>query len=109
MRIGALSIGAFARAFGVLVILAALIAAAIHLRPSEPQITVLVDSGPFAPLKDPLEKELARCRRLGMAALDDSSCKAAWSENRRRFFDDAASALSPAPDTVPANAASDPR
>jgi conjugative transfer region protein TrbK len=35
---------------------------------------------------DPLVAELARCQALGVAALDDASCKAAWAENRRRFF-----------------------
>lgn len=30
--------------------------------------------------------ELARCRDLGTAALEDTACRKAWSENRRRFF-----------------------
>ncbi|MBV8441636.1 MAG: putative entry exclusion protein TrbK-alt, partial [Hyphomicrobiales bacterium] len=99
MRVGALGIAAFARAIGILAVLAALVAAAIHLR-SEPLITVRVDTDPFARRQDPLEKEVARCRGLGMAALDDPSCEAAWSENRRRFFGDAASASSPVRPTV---------
>lgn len=31
-------------------------------------------------------KELARCRDLGTAALEDAACRKAWAENRRRFF-----------------------
>ena len=111
MRGGTLAMGAFARTIGILVVLAALAAAAFHLRSSEPQITVRVDSEPFAPLKDPLAGELARCRALGMAAVQDLACEAAWKENRRRFFGDAASASSspPAPNAVPAGATSGPK
>jgi conjugative transfer region protein TrbK len=109
MGVGALGIGAFARAVGILAVLAALAAAAIHLRSSEPLITVRVDTGPFAPPKDPLEKDVARCRGLGIAALDDPSCEAAWSENRRRFLGDAASAPPSTPSAVPAGATSESR
>lgn len=36
---------------------------------------------------DPAGKsELARCRDLGTAALEDAACRKAWAENRRRFF-----------------------
>lgn len=35
---------------------------------------------------DPLRAELLRCNGLGQAALDDAGCRAAWAENRRRFF-----------------------
>lgn len=35
---------------------------------------------------DPLRSELVRCNGLGQAALDDAGCRAAWAENRRRFF-----------------------
>lgn len=35
---------------------------------------------------DPLTRELARCREIGVAADNDPVCKAAWAENRRRFF-----------------------
>ena len=30
--------------------------------------------------------ELARCRDLGAAALEDAACRKAWSESRRRFL-----------------------
>ncbi|MER8479274.1 putative entry exclusion protein TrbK-alt [Mesorhizobium sp. M1163] len=30
--------------------------------------------------------ELARCRDIGMAAIDDDACRKAWAENRRRFL-----------------------
>ncbi len=36
---------------------------------------------------DPAPKgELGRCRDLGTAALEDATCRKAWAENRRRFF-----------------------
>lgn len=36
---------------------------------------------------DPLRAELARCRDLTLGDLaTDTACKAAWAENRRRFF-----------------------
>jgi conjugative transfer region protein TrbK len=35
---------------------------------------------------DPLRVELLRCNGIGQAALDDAGCRAAWAENRRRFF-----------------------
>lgn len=35
---------------------------------------------------DRLARELARCREIGMAADNDPVCKAAWAENRQRFF-----------------------
>ena len=40
-----------------------------------------------AAAEDPLARELARCRAIGMAAKDDAACAAAWAENQRRFFD----------------------
>lgn len=36
---------------------------------------------------DPARKsELARCRDLGAAALEDAACRKTWAESRRRFF-----------------------
>jgi conjugative transfer region protein TrbK len=35
---------------------------------------------------DPLRAELIRCNGIGQAALEDAGCRAAWAENRRRFF-----------------------
>lgn len=35
---------------------------------------------------DPLRAELLRCNGIGQAALADAGCRAAWAENRRRFF-----------------------
>lgn len=34
----------------------------------------------------PVRAALQRCNDLGSAALDDAGCRAAWAENRRRFF-----------------------
>ena len=38
------------------------------------------------PATDPLARELARRRDIGAAADSDPACKAAWAENRQRFF-----------------------
>ena len=46
---------------------------------------------------DRLARELARCREIGIAADSDPACKAAWAENRRRFFTYAPSSA-PAPE-----------
>ncbi|MER8423215.1 putative entry exclusion protein TrbK-alt [Mesorhizobium sp. M1403] len=35
---------------------------------------------------EPASIELARCRDIGMAAIDDDACRKAWAENRRRFL-----------------------
>jgi len=43
---------------------------------------------PGAAPADPLAAALARCRGIGLAVADDRACKAAWAENRRRFFAD---------------------
>ncbi|MER8369926.1 putative entry exclusion protein TrbK-alt [Mesorhizobium sp. M1348] len=35
---------------------------------------------------EPASVELARCRDIGMAAIDDDTCRKAWAEGRRRFL-----------------------
>jgi conjugative transfer region protein TrbK len=35
---------------------------------------------------DPLAAEIARCKALGDAAVDDAACKEAWAKSRERFF-----------------------
>ncbi|GEM_PF-1853336 len=35
---------------------------------------------------DPLAGEIARCKALGDAAVDDAGCKEAWAKSRERFF-----------------------
>ena len=49
------------------------------------------DEGPVAqPMTsasgDLLRAELGRCNNLGAGALDDTGCKRAWAESRRRFL-----------------------
>ncbi len=72
------------RAVGFALIALAIVAVALHRRydeapagapPPVPSIT-----------SDALARELARCQAIGMAAEEDAACKAAWAENRRRFF-----------------------
>ena len=93
MRVRSLEIPAFGRAFGLVVIVSALVLAAIRVHRGES----FSPSAPPAPSlsADPLARELARCRAIGLAAADDFKCKAAWAENRRRFF--GSSALDAAP------------
>ncbi|WP_376705505.1 putative entry exclusion protein TrbK-alt [Mesorhizobium sp. ISC25] len=35
---------------------------------------------------EPARVDLARCRDIGMAAIDDDACRKAWAESRRRFL-----------------------
>ena len=35
---------------------------------------------------EPANIELARCRDIGMAAIDDEACSKFWAESRRRFL-----------------------
>jgi conjugative transfer region protein TrbK len=37
--------------------------------------------------QDALVRELVRCQHIGTMAADDARCQAAWTENRRLFFD----------------------
>lgn len=90
-----------ARMFAVLAIASAMVAAAVALRGNGPE-----DASALGGLRDPggepadhpgIEAELLRCRDIGMAALDDATCRKAWAENRRRFFEDGHPAA-PAPE-----------
>ena len=60
---------------------------ALHPPLGEPSRYVAVESdAPVAPqAPDPLMAALIRCRALPAQA-DDPACRAAWEENRRRFF-----------------------
>lgn len=67
---------------------AGLIAAAVVMAGKEDEDGLQVRSSTVAPapVQDPLAAEFARCNGLGNAAVDDAGCRAAWAENRRRFF-----------------------
>jgi conjugative transfer region protein TrbK len=45
-----------------------------------------IENEPAGSLPAAGDPELIRCRDLGMAAAEDESCLAAWSEEQRRFF-----------------------
>jgi conjugative transfer region protein TrbK len=86
MRAGPLNFGAWARALGLVAVTIAMIMASVHFRDNDSGIVAAAKLG-FPPHEtDPLADQLARCRAIGMAALEDAACKAAWAENRRRFF-----------------------
>lgn len=79
-----------ARMIAVLALGAGLAAAIVALRgengPEDAPAISLRDPGGepvFAPTG---RSELARCRDIGTAALEDAACRKAWAENRRRFF-----------------------
>ena len=97
MRGGSLDLGAFARALGLIAVALMLVMAIIHVRRQEEPVWPRVTASAAA--NDALTRELARCQTIGMGAADDAGCKAAWAENRRRFFilpsADAAPALHP--------------
>jgi conjugative transfer region protein TrbK len=84
MRVRSLEVPAFGRALGLVVIVAALVLAAVRVHRGES----FIPSAPPAPSlsSDPLARGLTRCRAIGLAAADDFKCKAAWAENRGRFF-----------------------
>ncbi|WP_158815390.1 putative entry exclusion protein TrbK-alt [Methylocapsa sp. S129] len=84
MRRPIANLGAFGRALGFVAVAAIVVVIAVHFRRSD----ALEHAPPPAPStpSDPLARELVRCQGLGMAAEDDPGCKAAWAENRRRFF-----------------------
>lgn len=89
MRVHALEIRAFSRALGLVATALLIILAALRVHRGES----FTPSAPPAPSlsADPLGRELARCQAIGLAAADDANCKAAWAENRRRFFGSSAS------------------
>ena len=71
----------------VIAIVGALALAALH-RPDETEsrYTVVEQvTEPATAAADPLMTELIRCRALP-PQVDDPACRAAWEDNRRRFF-----------------------
>ena len=99
MRTRPLNIAMIGRAAGFVLVAAAIVATAISFHRDDPRRTAPASSPAIQ--SDPLARELARCQTIGMAAQNDSSCEAAWAENRRRFF-----TYRPAPSaasTLPAN------
>jgi conjugative transfer region protein TrbK len=84
MRRSPADFGAFGRALGLVAVAAIVVATAICIHDEE-KPTREPPPVPSA-ISDPLTRELARCQAIGMAAEDDTDCKAAWAENRRRFF-----------------------
>ena len=84
MRRNVPTIAAIGRAAGFVLVAAAIVATAIHVRREEAGRLTPV-TGPSGS-SDPLARELARCQGIGMAAQVDAACEGAWAENRRRFF-----------------------
>jgi conjugative transfer region protein TrbK len=78
------TIAATGRAIGFALIALAIVAVALHRRYDEEPARAPLPAPSIA--SDALSRELARCQAIGMAAEDDAACKAAWAENRRRFF-----------------------
>jgi len=95
MRVHSLEIPAFGRALGLIAIVMALVLAAIRVHRGESFIPSLPPAPSLS--SDPLAPELARCRVMGLTAADDFKCKAAWAENRRRFFGSSAPDAAPTP------------
>lgn len=81
-----------ARMIAVLALGAAMTAAVMALRGDGPEGTP-GDAPTAQSLRDPggepAGDELARCRDIGPAALEDAACRKAWAENRRRFLETA--------------------
>lgn len=81
MRSRRYRIPAITRTVGYLAVAAAIAATALHLRHEQATPAPSVS-------RDPLGAQLARCQAIGMAAMGDRDCEAAWAENRRHFFGD---------------------
>jgi len=77
-----------ARMIAVLALGAGLTAAIAALRGSEDAPAIRLRDPGGEPAFYPIGRssELARCRDIGAAALEDAACRKAWAENRRRFF-----------------------
>jgi conjugative transfer region protein TrbK len=84
MRGPLLNISATSWVAGFGLVAAAIIATAVHFNTEKAEPASAAPRS--ATTVDPLAADLARCQALGIAALDDASCKAIWAENRRRFF-----------------------
>lgn len=71
---------------GVIAVAGTLALASLH-RPSGPdsRFAVVERDVPTSALPDPLMAALIRCRALP-PQVDDPACRAAWEENRARFF-----------------------
>ena len=86
MRARPLNIPAIGRAVGFVLVAAAIVATAVHFHDADRSRSPALSS--VAPHDDPLVTALARCQALGATAEGDAACRAAWAENRRRFFND---------------------
>ena len=84
MRVHSLETRAFGRGLGLIAIALMVILAALRLHRGEGFVPTLAPTPSLS--SDRLVRELARCRAIGLTAADDADCKAAWAENRRRFF-----------------------
>ena len=84
MRRPLLNISATGWVAGFGLVAAAIIATVVHFNSEKAEPASAAPRS--ATTVDPLAADLARCQALGIAALDDASCKAIWTENRRRFF-----------------------
>ena len=84
MRGRPLNIAMIGRVAGFVLVAGAIVATAISFHRDDGRRNAPVNSPAIQ--SDPLARELARCQAIGMAAQNDSSCEAAWAENRRRFF-----------------------
>lgn len=88
-----------ARMIAVLALGAAMIAAVVALRGdgAKDGFGDAPAQNPRDPGGEPARSELARCRDIGPAALNDAACRQAWAESRRRFFQTSKPAEPPQP------------
>ena len=84
MQVRPLNIAMIGRAAGFVLVAGAIVATAISFHRDDARQNAPLGSPAIQ--SDPLARELARCQAIGMAAEEDAACKAAWAENRRRFF-----------------------
>jgi conjugative transfer region protein TrbK len=80
-----MNLEAFGRAAAFTMLAGTLLATAITMSREGASTQTAKTGTPVAP-SNALDADLARCSRLAPDAPPDPACKAAWAENRRRFF-----------------------
>ncbi len=84
MRARLFSYRTIVRAAGFALVVAAIVAAGVHLVQDGKNVRGL-SLGP-ASLTGPLARELPRCQSINMVAMNDTACDAAWAVNHYRIF-----------------------
>ena len=80
----------------------AIVVAVVHIAHHAGRVVVMPVNAVHLSPNDGLTRELAHCQTIGARATNDSTCIAAWAENRRRFFSGSTTAHPAAAPAAPA-------